>query len=690
MRLLFLLSLMVTLVAAFFAAMESRTLWSLTEETKNVYQKKADIADYKQQLNSHPFTTVEKISQFSESGFFERAIPNWQSSRSYHLFNQITLPENDNGQSLSAWLAETRLYINAQERHIDQKIEQALSKNKESLFATFCAYMLLVAMTWSSTYIWHRLRMNVLLNKLVESNLYLKKKQADLTKANAIMGSILEDLNAEKKRSSFAKINDQRLTLVAKYSDDGLIGLDENGDISSWNPKAEALFSKPESTMLEKPFNVLFDDIDNHKICNAIRTLSAQAPHKSITVKWLSTESPTVHYLEVSITGLFSDNTIVGYSVIVRDVSNRIREIEQLKLLIEATPNAIIMSNEAGQIIQVNGHAEKSFGYTKHEMLALKIEDLLPSELAKNHQQLRHSYLQNPKIRRMGTNLALQARRKDGSFIFVEVGLAPVRLNDQWYVISAITDISERIEAQKKLTEFNHSLTRKNREMEQFVYTVSHDLKAPLVTIAAFSRSVKKILGDSCDERVIHKVDRVIANAAKMEDLITDLLEISRVMNRPLTLEAFSLDGAVKDVAESLEEDLRACTVTTDVNPELIIKASRPQIIQCLQNIIGNAAKYKRDETTATIHISAVAKNHNIIIRIKDNGTGIDKSLHERIFDIFERGDVDQPGTGVGLAIVKSIIEKHGGTITLESAVGVGSTFTLTLPQMDIHNNDEI
>ncbi|BCD96367.1 PAS domain S-box protein [Marinagarivorans cellulosilyticus] len=689
MRALFTLSLLVTLITGVFAISIAKTLWSSIEKNNTLYTKKIVLADQKRFLNYYQFDTLENISQFASSNFFEDAIPDWKKSHSYYLFNHITLPEHDNGISLQAWLDETRHQIELQENTINEQVTQTTKRNRTSLISGFFAYSLLLTMCWSSIYIWHRLRMNEILNKLVESNLYLKKKQADLTKANSIMGSILEDLNTERKRSSFAKINDQRLALVAKYSDDGLVGLDDNGYISSWNPKAEALFSKPESTMLHKPLHVLFDEQDNQKIRDATHSLSHKSPHVSTTVKWISTASPVIQYLEISITGLFSGDTVLGYSVIVRDVSSRIHEIEQLRLLIEATPNAIIMSDTDGHIIQANGHAEKSFGYSKFEILTLKIEDLLPEEFKNSHQILRQGYLKNPKIRRMGTDLALRARRKNGTFIFVEVGLAPVKLNEKWYVISAITDISDRIEAQHKLTEFNRSLTRKNREMEQFVYTVSHDLKAPLVTIAAFSHSIKATLGDECSDRVTHKMDRIIANAAKMEELITDLLEISRVMNRPLTITEFAINNVVQEVRDSLEEDLAGCKISTSIPSNLLISASRPQIVQCLQNIISNAEKYKRENTTTIIHIAASKKDGKVIISVKDNGIGIDKNLYDKIFDIFERGDVTAPGTGVGLAIVKSIIEKHGGTITVDSTLGAGSTFTLTLPQPDALTHHE-
>jgi signal transduction histidine kinase len=170
-----------------------------------------------------------------------------------------------------------------------------------------------------------------------------------------------------------------------------------------------------------------------------------------------------------------------------------------------------------------------------------------------------------------------------------------------------------------------------------------------------------------------------------MEELITDLLEISRIVNRPLTTTDISLAQVINDVLDTLEEILKNCTVCLDIQPNnLRLIANRAQITQCLQNIIGNSAKYQDPQKKPHIQITATADNDHIKISISDNGKGIAKEYQSKIFDIFERGDTDTQGNGVGLAIVKSVIEKHQGNITLVSEKNQGASFTLTLPRLKV------
>lgn len=680
MRLSLAISLIIASASLLISISLARGLWASFDELLTTNQQIQTNHQALIEAISTPLDTLTDITRFQEAQFFERYIPQWRTSTSYSLFNQIVPKAQDNGVSAKQWRTYTQEQLNNQYQEYQSEISNIKRDYKRTTFALYSIGCLCAFSLCLTVYLRKRLTQKALFDKLIATNDYLHKKQETIRKSNQIMVSILEDLNDERRRASFARINDQRLALVAKYSDDALIGLDEEGLITSWNPKAASLFSKPEATMLDRPLHILFDEEDGNKILTQLARITINKPHTSVTVKWISTEVVDIQYLEISITGLFSEQRNLGYSVIVRDVSSRIYEIEQLKILIEATPNAIIMSNEDGNIIQANGHAEKTFGYSKYELLSLSIEDLIAPEITNTHVDLRKLFLEKPTIRRMGTNQALKARCRGDHYIYVEVGLAPVKLNDKWYVISAITDISERLEAQNKLTESNQSLAQKNKEMEQFVYTVSHDLKAPLVTINAFTKSIKKLLGDSAQERVIHKLDRVIANATRMEELITDLLEISRVMSRPFTTSDFLLIDAINEVLESLEQSLKGININIKVDQECPVTANRQQLIQCLQNIISNSAKYSKEQSPS-IDISAYHDGTHIIIIIADNGVGVSPAFLPKMFDIFERGDSDKPGNGVGLAIVKSIIEKHRGQINVTSEQGIGTEVRITLPQ---------
>lgn len=686
MRLSLTACLFTALISFLVAISLARNLWTsfyeIIDTNKRMQSNHAAVIE----IIRSPLITLDDIAQFQETHFFEHHIPDWRSSQSYFLYNHILPKAQDDGISAEQWQDHTLEVLNTRQKRLQSAIDANKKEHAKVSLMLYASLALCAFCLCLSVYIRKRLSHKALIDELMATNQYLQKKQDTIRKSNQIMASILEDLNDERRRASFSRINDQRLALVAKYSDDALIGLNEEGLITSWNPKAAHLFSKPESTMLDRPLHILFDEEDSNRILAQISEITINKPHTSITVKWISTEVPEVQYLEISITGLFSEQRRLGYSVIVRDVSSRIHEIEQLKILIEATPNAIIMSNEHGNIIQANGHAEKTFGYSKYELLSLSIEDLIAPEIANAHVHLRKNFINNPSIRRMGTNQALRARCKGDNYIYVEVGLAPVKLNDKWYVISAITDISERLEAQNKLTEFNHSLAQKNKEMEQFVYTVSHDLKAPLVTINAFTKSIKKIIGGEVEDRVIHKLDRVIANATRMEELITDLLEISRVMSRPFTTSKFTLSEAITEVIESLEQSLKGIEVNVNIDHALTMTANRQQLIQCLQNIISNSAKYSRSEAPQ-INIKTFTEPNQVVIAVQDNGIGIDPDFLPKIFDIFERGESDKPGNGVGLAIVKSIIEKHKGKIDVSSELNQGTEVRISIPQQTAHKD---
>ncbi|WP_394200754.1 PAS domain-containing sensor histidine kinase [Marinagarivorans algicola] len=639
------------------------------------------LIEWRDYLDNFNFTKNNALAEFSDSNYFQSIYKNWSQESDYLKFNHLKPTYQDDGNSIKEWKISARINITEKINSTLESIKKD-TRNNDKRLSLITISLIAFILLWSlSLLIFCKNRNKKLLKEITSTNEKLEKKQINILQRNKIMSSILEDLTDERKRSNFSRVNDQRLALVAKYSDDCLIGLNADSNISSWNPKAEALFSKPESTMLDKPLHILFDESDSNSIKNAITDITIHKPHTTKTVKWISTKKNQLQYLDISITGLFYQKEIEGYSVIIRDVSSKIQEIEQLRLLIEATPNTIIMSDINGHIIQANDYAEKTFFYEKYELLSLKIEDLITEASTLYHKNLHDNCLHSSKIKRIGASKALTARRKDNTTIYVEVGLAPVEIEGKHFIISAVTDISERIEAQNKLKIFNKSLSQKNKEMEQFVYTVSHDLKAPLVTISAFSQSIKKMLQNSDNPKILRKLDRVIANANIMEELITDLLEISRIVNRPLATNHFSIDLMIRDVLETLEESLNHCLIRTHVNPpDIQLLANRALIMQCIQNIIINAAKYS-DKQSPEIDITAIQDNNNIYISIKDNGLGIAPEYQDRIFDIFERGDTTISGNGVGLAIVKSVIQKHQGSITLESKINNGATFTLSIPR---------
>lgn len=243
-------------------------------------------------------------------------------------------------------------------------------------------------------------------------------------------------------------------------------------------------------------------------------------------------------------------------------------------------------------------------------------------------------------------------------------------------------EIAERQRTQEHLQETACELERSNRDLEQFAYVASHDLQEPLRAVSGFVRLFQRRFPDQVDPKAAEYIAGASEGAARMERLITDLLAFSRVGTRGGTFAPADLNAVLHDALRNLQASLDAAqaTVTADTLPTLTVDSS--QIAQLFQNLVGNAVKF-RSERPPIIQVAAQPGPAGWTFSIRDNGIGIEPQYFERIFQIFQRLHTRRqyPGTGIGLAICKRIIERHRGTIWVESEPGLGSTFYFTLPQ---------
>ena len=223
-------------------------------------------------------------------------------------------------------------------------------------------------------------------------------------------------------------------------------------------------------------------------------------------------------------------------------------------------------------------------------------------------------------------------------------------------------------------------LARSNRELEQFAYVASHDLQEPLRMVASYTQLLARRYKDKLDEDANEFIHYAVDGAMRMQALINDLLMISRVGTRGKPLQpceaGLSLEHALINLRMAIEE--AGAEVTHDPMPRVVADVS--QLTQLLQNLIGNAIKFHSGEQPR-IHVGAQRRGHDWVISVKDNGIGIAPEFFERIFVIFQRlhGKQEYPGTGIGLAVCKKIVERHGGTIWVESEPDQGATFLFTL-----------
>jgi PAS domain S-box-containing protein len=395
------------------------------------------------------------------------------------------------------------------------------------------------------------------------------------------------------------------------------------------------------------------------------------------------------------------NETGTGWRDLVRGVAAVQAESKFYRLL-EAAPDAIVIVDADGRIAMVNQQAERVFGYERAELLGQPIEILLPEQFRAAHVGHRQTYSAAPQTRPMGIGLELYGRRKDGHTFPVEISLSPLESGEELLITSIIRDVTDRKQAEDRLRETANALAhltvelqRSNAELEQFAYVASHDLQEPLRMVASYTQLLRRRyqgkLDSDADEFIAYAVD----GAVRMQQLINDLLIYSRVGRQGPSFESVDtaqlFEQTVVDLAAAIEES--GAVVSRGELPVVI--GDPVQLSQLFLNLIGNAIKFSkptpRTEASgqveaatrpACVHVAAERRPGEWVFSVQDNGIGIEPEYQERIFVIFQRlhNREEYPGTGMGLAICKKIVERHGGRIWLDSRPGEGSTFFVSLP----------
>jgi PAS domain S-box-containing protein len=266
-------------------------------------------------------------------------------------------------------------------------------------------------------------------------------------------------------------------------------------------------------------------------------------------------------------------------------------------------------------------------------------------------------------------------RRKDGTTYHVEAYLQLIATGDAAVFLAVVNDISARKLAEKELQD-------KNTELERFTYTVSHDLKSPLITIKGFTGALEKDLLNGNYQRMAGDLKRVSAAADKMNDLLCDLLELSTIGRVINVLEPVNMNRLADEVLAQLAGPLENKGLRVAVQPALPdVLCDRRRMTEVVQNLIENAINYMGNQPEPQILFGMREENGRKIFFVQDNGIGIDKKYHQIIFGLFNKLDAKSSGTGIGLALVKRIVEAHGGLVWVESAgAAMGSRFCFTMP----------
>jgi signal transduction histidine kinase len=247
-----------------------------------------------------------------------------------------------------------------------------------------------------------------------------------------------------------------------------------------------------------------------------------------------------------------------------------------------------------------------------------------------------------------------------------------------------VTDVTSRKQYEGERENLISELETKNAELERFTYTVSHDLKSPLITINGFLGYLQDDIASGNTDRIKRDSQRIHEAVEKMHQLLRELLELSRIgrmMNPP---ELFPFEGLAREALVIVHGQLELRGVTFTLGPDLpVVYGDRQRLLEVLQNLIDNAVKFMGDQLNPHIEIGQQGEEDGKpVFYVKDNGIGIPSEYHERVFGLFDKLDAKTDGTGIGLALVKRIVEFHGGRIWVESEAGTGATFYFTLSSL--------
>jgi PAS domain S-box-containing protein len=372
-------------------------------------------------------------------------------------------------------------------------------------------------------------------------------------------------------------------------------------------------------------------------------------------------------------------------------MTRSLRESEQKYRLITENASDVIwmLDLDTRRFLYVSPSVERLLGYTPEEMIRRPMSEtpapesqpllqgILPDFIAEFRTGIHRTYINE-----------IKQPRKDGSTVWTETAIRFDRdaASGHLVVFGVSRDITERKEAERKLQDFNVELERRvhertadleiaNRELESFSYSVSHDLRAPLRAINGYSRILVDEEGERLSDQGREMLGRVAKAATKLGELIDDVLDYSRAGRLPLTVADVDLNDLARKVAGELGEIYPATEIRVAGLP--IVRGDPTMLRQVLENLLGNACKYSARSGKPLVEVGTREGPDGPALYVRDNGIGFDMNYAGKLFGMFQRmhSESEIQGTGVGLAIVKRLIERHGGRVWAEAEVGKGATF---------------
>ncbi|HUF47606.1 MAG TPA: PAS domain S-box protein [Vicinamibacterales bacterium] len=383
-----------------------------------------------------------------------------------------------------------------------------------------------------------------------------------------------------------------------------------------------------------------------------------------------------------------------GFLEVHRDITERrraearLRESELRFRAVAETANAGILTMDEGGIIRYwNPGAATMFGLSEAEAIGRTLESLVPERHREAHRRGFQEFLDSGMTTLAGGSLEATGVRANGSEFPFEIALSGWDTSEGRFVSGILRDITDRRQADGAIRAKNEELGRSNQELEQFAYVASHDLQEPLRMVSNYTQMLASRYGDKLDDDGREFIGYAVDGAKRMQALIHDLLQLARVGSRGKEFRPTPLARVIEDATANLAGAIDDGNATVTVGPLPTLACDGGQLIQVFQNLIGNALKFRHPDRPPEVRVAAEQTDDGWTLSVADNGIGIDPKYFQRIFQMFQRlhGPGSYPGTGIGLALVRKIVERHGGHVSIESTPGEGTTFFVFLPEAAAH-----
>ena len=348
-----------------------------------------------------------------------------------------------------------------------------------------------------------------------------------------------------------------------------------------------------------------------------------------------------------------------------------------LQAILDTTVDGLITINDCGRILSFNKACETIFGYAEAEVMGENVSFLMPAPYRKEHDDYLDRYHQGGEASIIGKGREVRGLRKDGSSFPLDLAVAKVEVKGRVLYSGIVRDITERKQAEAKIL-------LQNEELARFAFMASHDLKEPLRSIEAFAEILLLDYADKLDDAGREYLNILMSASSRLRHIVNSVLEYSRLDADASSVIEFEVGDVLTQLCGELSNDLEKKNAWISHSDLPALRGDRIRFYRLIQNLISNALKYCPPERDPDIRVSAALHNGYWQFRVQDNGIGIQPEYRSVVFGMFKRLHARDayPGTGIGLAICRRIVESWGGKIWIEAAPDYGSVFCFTFPVM--------